>query len=83
MAIGGKHEILLVQKGQLIQVSEKRSDGWWYGRVVFDPKSKMTGARSADEFRVNQSMHLPPMKYLTRNFGRNQSRMLISGGEPR
>lgn len=51
MAIGGKHEILLVQKGQLVQVSEKRSDGWWYGTVVFDPKSKLTGARSDDESR--------------------------------
>ena len=32
-----KHQILLVKKGQLIQVSKKRDeDGWWYGTVVYD-----------------------------------------------
>ena len=36
-----KHQILLVKKGQLIQVSKKGdeehgTEGWWYGTVVYD-----------------------------------------------
>ena len=30
--------MLLIQKGQLIQVQKRRDDGWSYGYVVWEPK---------------------------------------------
>jgi poly [ADP-ribose] polymerase 10/14/15 len=30
----GKEPLLLLRKGQLLQVQKKRADGWWYGFVV-------------------------------------------------
>lgn len=29
--------VLLVRRGQLIQVQKRRTDGWWYGFVLMDP----------------------------------------------
>jgi hypothetical protein len=31
-------QMLLIQKGQLIQVQKRRDDGWSYGYVVWEPK---------------------------------------------
>ena len=36
--IAAGEQMLLIQKGQLIQVQKRRDDGWSYGYVVWEPK---------------------------------------------
>ena len=45
--IEAEEHVLLIQKGQLIQIQKKRDDGWMYGSVVWEPKD-LSDARDDD-----------------------------------
>jgi hypothetical protein len=40
---GGAEAVLLVRRGQLVQVQKKRTDGWWFGCVLVQPETDGDG----------------------------------------
>ena len=50
--------LLLIQKGQLIQIQKKRDDGWMYGFVVWEPEALDDAKRDDRPTRVMLSKKL-------------------------
>jgi len=53
-------DLLPMRKGQLIQVSRKRDDGWWFGTVVFDPNSDTSATQKVQKVDVSSGWFYAP-----------------------
>ena len=59
--IEAKEPMLLLQKGQLVQVQKKRDDGWSYGYVVWEP-AKLADTKKDDRLSKRAARIYPMME---------------------